>query len=255
MAHYFASDFHLGLDLSQSSREREQLLCEWLNDIAHDAEAIYIVGDLFDYWFEYKNAIPKIGTRFIIKLAELAKRGVHIHYFTGNHDMWVFNYFTDEYDFHIHKKPISLTIYNKKLLVGHGDGLGPGDHGYKFIKKIFSNPLCQWLYARIHPNMGIPLMKYISQRSRHKKKTLPYLGKKKEWLCIYSEDVIKSQYYDYLIFGHRHLCIDMKLSNDKSRYINLGDWLIHRSYLRLDQTGASYQFYKNIDTEVINENT
>ena len=255
MAHYFASDFHLGLDLVQSSKERERILCNWLDHIALDAEAIYIVGDLFDYWFEYKKAIPKIGTKFIIKLANLSDQGIAIHYFTGNHDMWVFNYFSEEYGFHIHKNPISLQIYGKKLLIGHGDGLGPGDHGYKFIKKVFSNPLCQWLYARMHPNLGIALMKYISQRSRHAKKTLPYLGKDKEWLCIYAEEVLKSSYFDYFIFGHRHLCIDMKLSNNKSRYINLGDWLFHRSYLRLDESKAQYLFFKNADTKLVDENT
>ena len=255
MAHYFASDFHLGLDLKQSSHEREQLLCEWLDDIAHDAESIYIVGDLFDFWFEYKNSIPKLGAKFIIKLANLSARGIPIHYFTGNHDMWVFDYFTKEYGFNIHKKPISKTIFNKKFLIGHGDGLGPGDYGYKFIKKVFSNPLCQWLYARIHPNLGIPLMKYISQRSSHTKKALPYMGKEKEWLCIYAEEMLKSQQYDFFIFGHRHLCINMKLSNQKSRYINLGDWLTYRSYVRMDDRGASYLFYKNNDTKIIDENT
>jgi UDP-2,3-diacylglucosamine hydrolase len=173
--------------------------------------------------------------RLLGKLAELSDAGIEIHYFTGNHDMWVFDYLPKEIGLQIHRAPIQKEYNDKKFFLGHGDGLGPGDYGYKCIKKFFSNKLAQWLFARIHPNTGIGLMKFFSRRSRLATGTSDdvYLGDDKEWLMIYSREVLKREHYDYFIFGHRHMPLDKQL-NGQSRYINLGEWINHFTYAVFD---------------------
>jgi UDP-2,3-diacylglucosamine hydrolase len=228
---YFASDFHLGAPNAAVSNEREKKIVRWLSEIADDAKAIYLVGDIFDFWFEYKQAIPKGFVRLQGKLAELSDRGIEIHFFTGNHDMWMFDYFPKELGVKMHREPIQFKYANTKFYIGHGDGLGPGDHGYKFIKKVFASKICQWLFARIHPNTGIGIANFWSRRSRKStgNKDAIFLGKENEWLAIYCEDYLKKQHVDYFIFGHRHLPLDIELSAN-SRYINLGDWIVYFSY-------------------------
>jgi UDP-2,3-diacylglucosamine hydrolase len=224
---YFASDFHLGMDAHDTSSEREKKIVRWLDHIAKDAEAIYLVGDIFDYWFEYKSVIPKGYTRLLGKLAELRDKNIPIYFFTGNHDMWMFNYFEEELGIPIFRKPIVREIKGKTFFIGHGDGLGPGDHGYKFIKRVFANKTCQWLFARIHPNLGIGMMRFFSGTSRDSqahKETDKYLGDDKEWLVLYSNRKLDTLAADFFVFGHRHLPLDIVLKNGKSRYINLGDW-------------------------------
>jgi len=236
MAIYFASDFHLGLNKPKNSKEREKIIVNWLNSIRVDAEEIYLLGDIFDFWFEYKHVIPKGYTRLLAKIAEFTDTGIPVYVFTGNHDMWMFDYLQKEIGVTILRKPELKTIKNKVFLLGHGDGLGPGDKGYKLIKKIFASKINQWLFARAHPNFGIWLMKKFSQKSREsEKEVIPFLGPDKERLIKYAELKIKSTYFDYCIFGHRHLPIDYTLSNQKSRYINTGDWFWHYSYARFDE--------------------
>jgi UDP-2,3-diacylglucosamine hydrolase len=243
--YYFASDFHLGIDGQLSSPEREKQIVRWLEAIRHDAAEIFLVGDIFDYWFEYKHVIPKGFTRLIGKLSELCDQGIPISFFTGNHDMWMFSYFHDELGIPIHRAPIHREIKGKKFIIGHGDGLGPGDHGYKFIKSVFSNKLCQWLFARIHPNLGISIMKYWSGKSRAAtQEENRFLGKDKEWLVLFSEGTLKEEEIDYFVFGHRHLPIDYLLSNGSSRYINLGDWLKFNSYAVYDGKELTLQFFE-----------
>jgi UDP-2,3-diacylglucosamine hydrolase len=244
---YFASDFHLGIDVKYTSRERELQLMEWLDIVSQDAEAIYLVGDLFDFWFEYHTVVPKGFLRFIGKLAELTDKGVQIKIFTGNHDVWMFDYFPKELNIPIIRNPITIEAYGKKLLVGHGDGLGPGDLGYKLLKKAFVNPICQWFFQKLHPNFGIWIATTWSNTS--KKNQGPeehnFLGKEKEWLATYCEGILKAEFFDYFIFGHRHLPLDIALSNGKSRYLNLGDWMNYNSYIVLDEAGIHTQFFKN----------
>ena len=207
----------------------------WLNSIRNDVQILYLMGDVFDYWFEYKEVVPRGYVRLLGKLAELSDAGVEMHYFTGNHDMWVFDYLPKEIGLQIHRAPIQKEYNGKKFFLGHGDGLGPGDFGYKFIKKVFANKLAQWLFARIHPNTGIGLMKFFSRRSRIATGTSDdvYLGDDKEWLMIYSREVLQKEHYDYFIFGHRHMPLDKALS-DQSRYINLGEWINHFTYAVFD---------------------
>ncbi len=245
---YFASDFHLGVAGATSSLEREKKIVRWLDQIAEDAEALYIVGDLFDYWFEYQTVIPKGYLRLLGKLAELRDRGLPVTFFTGNHDMWMFGYFEDELGIPVFRKPIRQTFGGKTFLIGHGDGLGPGDHGYKFIKKVFAHPVCQWLFARLHPNLGIQLMRFFSGQSREVTRGDElYLGKEKEWLVHYCEESLQTNDIDYYIFGHRHLPLDITLSNGHSRYVNLGDWLHYCSYAVFDGDELHLRFFENPD--------
>ena len=243
---YFASDFHLGIDTSKPSRAREKMICQWLDDIRHDADRIYLVGDLFDFWFEYKKAVPRGYTRFLGKLAELRDEGIEIIVFTGNHDMWLFDYFPTELNIPVLRDQIQITISNKHFLIGHGDGKGPGDHNYKRLKRLFNSSLCQWLFARLHPNFGIGLADYLSRRSRKLTKEETFLGEENEWLVQYSNQKL-SEYpeIDYFVFGHRHLPLDITLHNGKSRYINLGDWMNHFSYAVFDGTDVQLKYYTN----------
>jgi UDP-2,3-diacylglucosamine hydrolase len=232
---YFISDFHLGVPNDKDSRKREDKIVAWLNSISHDVQILYLMGDVFDYWFEYKEVVPRGYVRLLGKLAELSDAGVEMHYFTGNHDMWVFDYLPKEIGLHVHRAPIQKEYNGKKFFLGHGDGLGPGDFGYKVIKKVFANKLAQWLFARVHPNTGIGLMKFFSRRSRIATGTSDdvYLGDDKEWLMIFCREVLQKEHYDYFIFGHRHMPLDKQLNN-QSRYINLGEWINHFTYAVFD---------------------
>lgn len=231
---YFASDFHLGAPNYEKSLEREKKVVTWLESIKHDAFEIYLVGDVFDFWFEYKTVVPKGFVRLLGKIAELTDSGIKIYYFTGNHDMWAFGYFNKELGVELHKNPVEKTYNNKLFFIGHGDGLGPGDKGYKFIKKVFSNPFCQWAFARLHPNFGIGLANYFSTKSRIANGTNDekFLGEENEWLIQYCKEKIKEKHFDFFIFGHRHLPLDIKIKN--SRYINLGEWISYCSYAEFD---------------------
>lgn len=231
---YFASDFHLGVDAAHPTTVREKLIVDWLETIRTDADAIYLVGDIFDYWFEYREVVPRGFVRLLGKLAELRDADIPIYLFTGNHDMWMFGYFEKELDIPVYRSPIERTYSGKTFIIGHGDGLGPGDRGYKLIKRIFSSRLCQWLFARIHPNAGIPLMRYFSRRSRDVTAVRGFLGAENEWLIQHCEEVLRHKEVDYFVFGHRHLPIDFDLSSGQSRYINLGDWLNHYTYAVFD---------------------
>jgi UDP-2,3-diacylglucosamine hydrolase len=224
---YFASDFHLGIPSYESSRAREKKLVEWLESIKETAEEIYLVGDLFDFWFEYKYTIPKGHTRFLGKIAEITDYGIPVHFFTGNHDMWMFDYLTKEIGVFIHRNNIQKEWNEKKFFIGHGDGLGPGDRFYKFIKVFFASKICHWLFAKIHPNLGMHFANQWSKKSRisNNKKGEEFLGKENEWLYIYSKEILEKEHFDYFIFGHRHLVLDLEIEEKKSRYINLGEWI------------------------------
>ena len=228
---YFASDFHLGIPDYSGSLIREKRVVRWLNEIKTDAEEIFLVGDVFDFWFEYKMVVPKGFVRLLGKLAELSDAGIKIHFFTGNHDMWAFDYLPSEIGLTLHKKEITREFGGKKFFIGHGDGLGPGDAGYKFLKKVYSNPVNQWLFARVHPNLALRFAHYWSRKSRiaNGAKDEKFHGEDKEWLIIHSREILLREHFDYFIFGHRHLPLDMKLSAS-SRYINLGEWVNYNTY-------------------------
>lgn len=248
---YFASDFHLGTNAKLTSLEREKKIVRWLDLIQHDAQEIYLVGDVFDFWFEYRRVIPKGYVRLFGKLAELRDQGIPIFFFIGNHDMWMFKYFETEFDIPILREPIVKEWNGKKFFIGHGDGLGPGDYGYKFIKKVFANKICQFLFGMIHPNLGIGLANFWSQKSRSVSPAeLKFLGEKKEWLVQFCNKKIEKLNVDYFIFGHRHLPIDYTLKNGTSRYINIGEWMHACSYGVFDGNDVKIHFFENNEGEV-----
>ncbi len=240
---YFASDFHLGIPDKATSRKREQLLCRWLDTIREDAECLFLVGDIFDVWFEYKNVIPKGYTRFLGKLAELSDAGLRIEAFTGNHDLWMRGYFEEELNIKVHHQPLEFEARGKRFLVAHGDGLGPGDHGYKLLKNVLRNPFAQWLYRRLHPDTGVGVANYFSRKGpKHVNSEKQFLGEEKEWLILYSKEKLKEKHYDYFIFGHRHLAVVHPLS-EQSLYVNLGDWISFNSYAVFDGTQLELKYF------------
>ncbi|MEP7144835.1 MAG: UDP-2,3-diacylglucosamine diphosphatase [Ferruginibacter sp.] len=245
---YFLSDFHLGAPDAISSLQREKRIVQFLESIKKDAEQIFIVGDMFDFWFEYSTVVPRGFTRIFGKLAELTDSGIQIHFFVGNHDMWMRDYFQTELNIPVYFEPKTFEFSGKKFYVGHGDGQGPGDKGYKFLKKIFRNKICQWMFGIIPPSIGMGLANYFSRKSRTFTSGKPesFLGEDNEWLLIYSKEVLQDQFYDYFIFGHRHLPLDI-LIGEKSRYINLGEWITYSSYAVFDGVNMELKYYTMLE--------
>lgn len=244
---YFLSDFHLGAPDAQTSLVREKKIIAFLDEIKKDAAEIFILGDLFDFWYEYKKVVPKGYVRILGKLAEITDSGIPMHFFVGNHDMWMKDYFQTELNIPVYFEPKTFEYSGKKFYIGHGDGLGPGDHGYKFIKKIFRNKACQWLFGILPPYIGMGIAGYFSRKSRAQTGQTDevFLGEDKEWLVVYSKEMLQTAHYDYFVFGHRHLPLDIKL-NDKSRYINLGDWIKYDSYAVFDGTDLVLKYHKKL---------
>nr|WP_218846945.1 UDP-2,3-diacylglucosamine diphosphatase [Winogradskyella forsetii] len=228
---YFASDNHLGAPTNDASKPREKKFVAWLDDIKHDAAAIFLIGDLFDFWFEYKTVVPKGFTRTLGKLAEISDSGIPIHYFVGNHDLWMNGYFEEELGIPVYYKPKEFTIHNKTFFIGHGDGLGPKDKGYKRMKKVFTNPLFKWLFKWVHPDIGVKIGQYMSVKNKmiSGDDDAKFLGEENEWLAIYSKRKLEDKHRDFFVFGHRHLPLEIQL-NEKSKYINLGDWIQYYTY-------------------------
>jgi len=242
---YFASDFHLGIPDRATSQEREKRLCRWLDIIKHDAALLYLVGDIFDTWFEYKHVVPKGHTRFLGKLAELRDAGLQVEAFTGNHDLWMFGYFEEELNIPVHYEPITRVINGKHFFIGHGDGLGPGDNGYKLLKKVMSNKVSQWLYKRIHPDTGVGMAAWLSQLGpKHADgPEKPFHGEQ-EWLVQFAKTTLLREHIDFFIFGHRHIAITYPLPGN-SLYVNLGDWIRYDSYAVFDGQELQLKFYRD----------
>jgi len=228
---YFASDNHLGAPTAEASRPREKKFVTWLDSIKDDAAAIFLLGDLFDFWFEYKKVVPKGFTRTLGKLAEISDSGIPIHYFVGNHDLWMHGYFEEELNIPVYHKPKEFTFNDKTFFIGHGDGLGPGDKGYKRMKKVFTNPFFRWLFRWAHPDIGMRIAQYLSVKNKliSGDDDVTFLGEDNEWLVQYSKKKLVDKHRDYFVFGHRHLPLEIQL-NDTSKYVNLGDWISYYTY-------------------------
>jgi UDP-2,3-diacylglucosamine hydrolase len=228
---YFASDQHFGAPTAEKSKLREQKFIQWLDIVKKDAEVIFLLGDLFDFWFEYKTVIPKGFVRVLGKLAEIRDSGIPIHFFVVNHDLWMEDYFEKELNVPVYHEPKEFTFGDKTFLIGHGDGLGPGDFGYKRMKKVFTNPLCKWLFRWLHPDIGVGLATYLSVKNKliSGDEDVVFLGEEKEWLVQYCKEVLKTKHYNYFIFGHRHLPMTLEVG-EKSEYVNLGDWISYFTY-------------------------
>ena len=242
---YFSSDNHLGAPNFSESIIREKLFVSWLDIIKKDAQVIFLLGDLFDFWFEYYNSVPKGFTRVLGKLAELSDSGIKIYFFVGNHDYWTRDYFTKEIGMEVIKKPTEFKINNKLFFIGHGDGLGPGDFKYKFLKRIFRNPLFIFLFRINYPWFGIPLGKFLSRKNKILSgNNIKFISKENEMLYHFSMKQLKSKHYDFFIFGHRHLPLKIELDNN-SYYYNTGDWINHYSFLHFKDDSLELKYFKN----------
>jgi UDP-2,3-diacylglucosamine hydrolase len=237
---YFASDFHLGIPDHDSSMIREKKLVAWLEMVRADAAEIFLMGDLFDFWFEYKTAIPRGYARLLGKIAEITDSGIPVHLFRGNHDMWAFDYLTKELNIQLHRDPEFREFNGKHFYLAHGDGLGPGDKGYKFIKKVFANRMNQWLFRLIHPDLGIAMALFFSRKSRHaniekenrdQDMNIKLIGQR---ITAHSNELLKQHpELDYLVYGHYHYPLETLLANNAMQLV-LGDWITHFTYAIFD---------------------
>lgn len=237
MKTYFASDFHLGAPDKEISLERERRIIRWLDFIKADAEALYLLGDIFDFWYEWNNVIPKGFYRFFNKLAELTEAGVKIYYFTGNHDVWQYHYLKDEFGIEVFGKPRLCEIHGKRVYMGHGDGLGSGSKGYAFIKWVFTNKVTQFLYTNFfHPNFAMWIgFKWSASRHQYTRKTLPFQGDN-EHIIKYIRSIESQEKADVYIFGHRHIEVEHDLGGG-CKYINTGAWYHKSPYAVMDEDG------------------
>jgi len=242
---YFSSDNHLGAPTQKESRPREQKFVSWLDIIKHDAAAIFLLGDLFDFWFEYKTVVPKGFTRTLGKLAEISDSGIPIYFFVGNHDLWMNDYFKEELNIPVYHKPKEFTFNNTTFFIGHGDGLGPRDKGYKRMKKVFTNPFSKWLFRWLHPDLGVKLGQYLSVKNKliSGNDDPKFRGEEGEWLLHYCKRKLKEKHRDYFIFGHRHLPLNIDIEPD-SKYINIGDWITYYTYAEFDGEILQLKEYK-----------
>jgi len=240
---YFASDFHLGIPNIRESHKREKQIVKWLTEIEKDAKAIYLVGDIFDFWFEYNKVIPKGFVRLLGKIASLTDNGIPVHLFVGNHDLWMRDYLETEIGVSIHHGNIIVQEGKKKILIGHGDGLGDGDYFYKILKKIFTSKICQWVFARFHPNFSLTLAHIWSKNSRKSGDKTKFSSKEKEILFGYCQQQQQINAIDYYVFGHRHLPLELKIDN-KATYINLGEWISQKTYGVLEKGVIKLKTYK-----------
>jgi len=242
---YFASDFHLGSPNHAESRKREDRIIRWLNFIAPTCSELFLMGDVFDFWFEYKTVVPKGFIRLQGKLAELSDAGIKIYFFKGNHDMWVKDYYTTEMGIEIISDELVINRGGKSFYLHHGDGLGPGDANYRILRKIFRNPVCEWLFSLVPPRIGLGLANGWSQRSRKVNVLVeePFIGAENEWLAVYSREVLEKQHYDYFVYGHRHRPMIIDLGNN-SQYYNTGDWFNYNSYVYFDGRELHLEYFE-----------
>jgi len=243
---YFASDNHLGAPTPEASAPREKRFVQWLSEIQQDAAVLFLLGDLFDFWFEYKTVVPKGFVRVLGKLAEMADAGIPIHFFVGNHDLWMLDYLEKEVGIKVHYQPKEFTFNDRIFFIGHGDGLGPEDKGYKRVKKIFTNPFFQWCFRWLHPDLGMRLGHYLSVKNKliSGEEDAIFLGEDKKWLTQYAKRKYNEKARDYFVFGHRHIPLDIAI-NDQARYINLGDWISHYTYAEFSENTMALKKWEN----------
>ncbi|MCF6332065.1 MAG: UDP-2,3-diacylglucosamine diphosphatase [Draconibacterium sp.] len=231
---YFVSDVHLGAPALNNNREREVLFAKWLDEIKNDVAELYLMGDIFDFWFEYKKVVPRGFTRILGRIADLTDKGIPVHFFTGNHDLWAFDYLPEELGVILHKNEIIKEISGKKFFLAHGDGMDAGDKGYTFLKKIFTNKTLQWFFSRLHPNFAFTLAHKWSKSTRLAKINIEEeFEVNKEGIYKFAESFLEKEYIDYFVFGHRHRMSNAAIGQN-SRFVLLGDWIKNFSYGTFD---------------------
>lgn len=248
---YFISDAHLGSRAVPHARTQERRLVRFLDSIKHKAGAVYMLGDMFDFWHEYKTVVPKGYTRFLGKVSELTDLGVEVHYFTGNHDIWAYDYLHQECGVIIHREPLTIELADKIFFLAHGDGLGDPDPKFKLLRHIFHNRICQTLFAAIHPRWGIELGLTWAKHSRltHQANPPQYLGENEEHLVLFAKQYLRTHpAVNYFIFGHRHIELDLCLSHS-ARIIILGDWISNFTYAVFDGDQIWMENYIEGDTQ------
>ncbi len=231
---YFISDAHLGLGPRDVEKAKETRLIEFLRGIRADAAELFIVGDLFDAWFEYRTVIPKGYHRLFSALEELTQQGVVVHYLVGNHDFWIRDYFRDELGMKTYRDAFTINACGKKIFIHHGDGVANNDTGYKILKKVLRNPLSVWLYTWVHPDIGVSLARSSSKKSRHYTSQKEY--GEEDGMQTFARKKIEEG-YDIVIMGHRHRPLLKELG--RGTYINLGDWITHFTYAELSDSGIA----------------
>lgn len=243
---YFVSDVHLGAPALKNNCERERMFVAWLEEISVDASEIFLLGDIFDFWFEYRKVVPRGFVRTLGKLAELADRGIQIHFFTGNHDVWAFNYFKEELGAEIYRQPIEMVRNGRTFFVGHGDGLDPKERGYLFLKWVFTNRVLQFLYAQLHPNWAFRLAHAWAKKSRVDKGLGPETSKGPDFETsfAFAKRYLKDHKVDFFLFGHRHIVMEENIGNKAMFYI-LGEWINHFTYAVFDGEKIELKQYNN----------
>jgi UDP-2,3-diacylglucosamine hydrolase len=248
---YFASDVHLGASVLKHNRERELLFVRWLHRIRKDAEIIFLLGDIFDFWFEYRKVAPQGFVRVLGALAEICDSGIPVHFFTGNHDIWVFDYLPRETGMIIHHEPLETELWGKKFFLAHGDDLGKTDLKYQLLTRFFHNKLAQWAFAKIHPDLSFRLALYWSKNSRLSRGIdgEDFLGEDREHQIIFAQHKLKEKYFDYFVVGHRHIALDFQLTAN-SKMIILGNWFKECTYGVFD--GYTFRLEKIFDETLMN---
>ncbi len=239
---FFVSDAHLGFPSYEKSLPREKKLVMWLREIRPQAAALFLVGDIFDFWFEYKRVVPRGFTRFLGEISEFTDRGIPVHFFTGNHDLWTFDYLERECGLIIHREPYAVQIGDHRFFIAHGDGLGPGDRGYKLLKRIFRSRVLQWIFSRLHPNFSLWFGHTWSRSNREDREKESIAGEDREFLFAFAREQQQKEPADFYIFGHRHQLLDKDLGNG-SRILYLGDWIDHFSYAVYDSHSLELRQY------------
>lgn len=244
---YFVSDAHLGLPNHNESLKRERKLIDLLHKMSVDAKEIILLGDIFDFWFEYKKVVPRGFTRILGTMGQLTDQGITLRFFTGNHDMWTFGYLESECGVIVHRGTLKTEYNGKKFFIAHGDGLGPGDNGYKRLKRVFNSKIMQWLFARFHPNFSFYIAQRWSHRSRMQdtEEDYTFQGEEKERLLHYARRKLEKEHFDFFVFGHRHVPLLIELDGG-SKYVSLGDWLQHFTYAEFDGTDIKLNKYDNV---------
>lgn len=236
--YYFLSDAHIGTQIVKDTKAHEKRLVAWLDMVKNDATEIFLVGDIFDFWFEYKSCIPKGCSRLLGKLAEIADSGVPIHFFIGNHDLWTFGYLEQEIGLIVHKKPLVIDLLGSRFFISHGDGLNDKSKVFRITRKLFHSRLMQHLFGAIHPNIGIKVARNMSNGNRQKHAYTPFKGENKEPLVEFAKNYTAP--IDYFVFGHRHIVLNMNIASG-SRVVILGDFYEEFSYAVFDENGLSIE--------------
>jgi UDP-2,3-diacylglucosamine hydrolase len=241
---YFVSDVHLGAQALSDNTMRERLFADWLSEISTDAAAVFLMGDIFDFWFEYRKVVPRGHTRVLGRIAEMTDSGIPVHFFTGNHDIWVFDYLPLETGVTVHRDYYTTELMGKKFFLAHGDGLDKNDKGYLMLKKIFKSRVLQWLFARLHPNFAVGIAHRWSKNSRLSKKVSgPAFEAENEGMYEFALSVLEKEHFDYFIFGHRHRLANLEM-NENTRFILLGEWIKTFSYGVFDGEKFELKKYK-----------